>query len=63
MRLSLRGGGAGPRPGQAPPDAADDETDDEGDEAMTLTNEQLQQAEVELMEGVTTQGPQMDVLA
>ena len=64
VRLSLRGGGAGPRPGQPPPDAvwaADDETDDEGDEAMT--SEQLQRAEVELMEGVTTQGPQMGVLA
>ena len=61
VRLSLRGGGAGPRPGQPPPDAADDETDDEGDEAMT--SEQLQRAEVELMKGVTTQGPQMNVLA
>ena len=64
VRLSLRGGGAGPRPEQAPPGAvweADDETDDEGDEAMT--SEQLQRAEVELMEGVTTQGPQMSVLA
>ena len=53
VRLSLRGGGAGPRPGQAPPDAvweADDETDDEGDEAMT--SEQLRWAEVELLEGV-----------
>ena len=54
VRLSLRGGGAGPRPGQAPPDAvweADDETDDdEGDEAMT--SEQLRRAEEELLEGV-----------
>ena len=53
VRLSLRGGGAGPRPGQAPPGAvweADDETDDEGDEAMT--SEQLRRAKVELLEGV-----------
>ena len=54
VRLSLRGGGAGPRPGQAPPDAvweADDESDDdEGDDAMT--SEQLRRAEEELLEGV-----------
>ena len=54
VRLSLRGGGAGPRPEQAPPDAvweADDESDDdEGDDAMT--SEQLRRAEVELLEGV-----------
>jgi hypothetical protein len=54
VRLSLRGGGAGPRPGHAPPGAvweADDESDDdEGDDAMT--SEQLRRAEEELLEGV-----------
>ena len=54
VRLSLRGGGAGPRPGQAPPGAvweADDESDDdEGDDAVT--SEQLRWAEEELLEGV-----------
>ena len=49
VRVSLSGGGAGPRPGQAPPDALW-EANDEGDDAMT--SEQLRRAEVELLEGV-----------
>ena len=54
VRLSLRGEGAGPRPGHAPPDAvweADDESDD-GEEDDAMTSEQLRRAEKELLEGV-----------
>ena len=58
VRLSLRGGGAGPRPGHAPPDAVweagDESDDDEGGDAMT--SEQLQRAEEELLEGVVRGG-------
>ena len=54
VRMSLRGGGVGPRPGQAPPGAAweaDDETDGIGEGARA--GEQLRRAEGALWEGLT----------
>ena len=68
VRLSLRGGGAGPRPGQAPPGAvweADDESDDdEGDDVHDGVADGTQDDGGEgIGVGEMDQGPQMNVLA